>query len=303
MAANMPFKYMGAVMFGNGLAAIFCNVLRAITLIAFPYDPEVPSTYHNSYVGAVVFCSINAGMMLSCVFVQLFVLKDNAFYIYYLDWIAAERARDNHLGSDQEAHDLKRYTKLNLTVGAENSSESVLSKNDNIDNNEVPIGFEYESTISIAKAPIKETWGNFFRVAKENFQTTNSLLYLLLIVFILTFTVFPGVTFDTNLDMLKNVKNSDGWFVLMMNSIFSVFDTVGRKLGGLKQFDLSVGGIKVVSATRLIFLATFWLIAFQIGPSWLFVADWFIICNMVVFSFSNGYVSTLCAVKAPGQVP
>lgn len=140
-------------------------------------------------------------------------------------------------------------------------------------------------------------------MAKENFQTTNSLLYLLLIVFILTFTVFPGVTFDTNLDMLKNVKNTDGWFVLMMNTIFSVFDTVGRKLGGLKQFDLSVGGIKVVSATRLIFLATFWLIAFQIGPSWLFVADWFIITNMVVFSFSNGYVSTLCAVKAPGQVP
>jgi hypothetical protein len=36
MAANMPFKYMGAVMFGNGLSAICCNTLRAITLVAFP---------------------------------------------------------------------------------------------------------------------------------------------------------------------------------------------------------------------------------------------------------------------------
>ena len=36
MAANMPFKYMGAVMFGNGLCGICCNVLRAITLLIFP---------------------------------------------------------------------------------------------------------------------------------------------------------------------------------------------------------------------------------------------------------------------------
>jgi hypothetical protein len=77
MAANLPFKYMGAVMFGNGLAAIFCNSLRAITLIAFPYDPEDSSTFHNSYLGAVVFCCICAAMMFSCVFVQLFILKDN----------------------------------------------------------------------------------------------------------------------------------------------------------------------------------------------------------------------------------
>jgi hypothetical protein len=36
MAANMPFKYMGAVMFGNGLSGICCNTLRAITLLIFP---------------------------------------------------------------------------------------------------------------------------------------------------------------------------------------------------------------------------------------------------------------------------
>jgi len=109
---------------------------------------------------------------------------------------------------------------------------------------------------------VKETWSNFFKVARENFSTTNGLLYLLMFVFILTFTVFPGVTFDTNLDMLKNVHNRDGWFVLMMNTIFSVMDTVGRKLGGLKSFDLSIGGIKIVSFVRLIFVGTFYLIAF-----------------------------------------
>lgn len=124
MAANMPFKYMGAVMFGNGLAAIFCNSVRAITLIAFPYDPEDPATEHNLYEGAVVFCCINAAMMFSCVFLQLFVLKDNAFYIYYLDWNVAEKERKNMLDTDQEAHDYglpsqqQKDPKLNLTVGS-----------------------------------------------------------------------------------------------------------------------------------------------------------------------------------------
>lgn len=44
MSAMLEFKYIGAVMFGNGLSAIFCNVLRAITLVAFPYDPNDEST-------------------------------------------------------------------------------------------------------------------------------------------------------------------------------------------------------------------------------------------------------------------
>jgi len=36
MAAGLPFKYMGAVMFGSGICGIATNALRAITLVAFP---------------------------------------------------------------------------------------------------------------------------------------------------------------------------------------------------------------------------------------------------------------------------
>jgi len=87
-----------------------------------------------------------------------------------------------------------------------------------------------------------------------------------------------------------------------MNTIFSIFDTVGRKMGGVKFFDQSPNGVKVLSGSRVLFVATFYLIAFQVGPQWLFVSDWFIILNMCLFAFTNGYVSTLCAVKAPAQV-
>ncbi len=44
MAANLPFKYMGAVMLGNGVSAIACNILRGITIAAFPADPNNSDT-------------------------------------------------------------------------------------------------------------------------------------------------------------------------------------------------------------------------------------------------------------------
>jgi equilibrative nucleoside transporter 1/2/3 len=139
-------------------------------------------------------------------------------------------------------------------------------------------------------------------VAKRNFTTTNGLLYLIMFVFATTFTVFPAFTFDSELKMLSGLPNSDGWFVLLMNTLFSIFDSAGRKMGGLPQFDVHTGTLKIFSACRLIFIVTFYLVAFRVGPSWLFVSDWFILLNMICFAFTNGYCSTLCAVKAPMQV-
>jgi hypothetical protein len=85
--------------------------------------------------------------------------------------------------------------------------------------------------------------------------------------------------------------------------VFSVFDTIGRKMGSLKSFDLEGTGIKILTLSRTIFIGTFYLIAFKVSPSWLFCSDWFCLVNMTLFAFTNGYASTLCAVKAPGTVP
>jgi hypothetical protein len=57
--------------------------------------------------------------------------------------------------------------------------------------------------------------------------------------------------------------------------------------------------------SRLIFIATFILIAFSEPPSWLFGvdADWFKLVNMMLFAFTNGYCSTQSAIKAPSRAP
>lgn len=153
---------------------------------------------------------------------------------------------------------------------------------------------------SIAKPPQKESLREFLTLAKVNFLKTEGLLFALLYVFVLTFVVFPAVAFDTTLKVMAGLNNVDSWVFLTLNTVFSVFDTIGRKMGGLKSFDLNNGGIKIITWSRTIFLVTFYLIAFEV---WALNSDWFVLLNMVIFSWSNGYASTLCAVKAPGTVP
>ena len=74
MAAGVPPKYMGSVMFGSGVCAIFCNILRAVTLLAFPTnDPATKSK--NEWLSALVFFFVAATIMLLNAMIQLFYLR------------------------------------------------------------------------------------------------------------------------------------------------------------------------------------------------------------------------------------
>lgn len=88
-----------------------------------------------------------------------------------------------------------------------------------------------------------------------------------------------------------------------MITIFNVFDTVGRLMGGVPMFILDDKKAIFLSYARVVFIATFLLISYSTNPQWLFGvnADWFKFVNMILFSFTNGYASTLCAVKAPSK--
>jgi hypothetical protein len=93
---------------------------------------------------------------------------------------------------------------------------------------------------------------------------TQGLLFALLYVFIITFICFPGVSFDTSLKMLDGLDQPQSWFIVILNTIFSIADTIGRKMGGMKAFDLEPRGIKIQSGIRTLFIATFYLIAFNV---------------------------------------
>lgn len=128
-------------------------------------------------------------------------------------------------------------------------------------------------------------------------------LVAIFFVFLVTFIVFPGTTGDTKLMFFKDMdaEKRRAWQGLFMTFLFNVFDTVGRYMGGMPKFFLSNRAAIISSYARVVFIATFLLVAWAASPSWLFghSADWFKIINMVLFAFTNGFTSTQCAIKAP----
>ena len=133
-------------------------------------------------------------------------------------------------------------------------------------------------------------------------MATEGLLIALCYVFILTFICFPGLTDDTHFGFLAHVKNEANWYNLLCLIIFNSCDLTGRYIGGSACADLPRKAVLWMGYLRTIFLVTFLLIAFEVAPVWLFQADWFKVINFALFAFTNGYTSTLCAVKAPQTV-
>ena len=61
----------------------------------------------------------------------------------------------------------------------------------------------------------------------------------------------------------------------------------------------------ILSYSRIVFIATAFLVDYDVGPSWFTgqSGDWFKLLNMACFAFTNGFVSTLCAIKSPSRAP
>ena len=131
---------------------------------------------------------------------------------------------------------------------------------------------------------------------------TDGLLIALVYVFVLTFICYPGLASDNTLKFMKDMKNYESWHFLIIQAFFNFCDAIGRYCGGVTCLILSNSAIKISSGLRTVFLLTFLLVAFDVAPAVLFSGDWFIILSLILFSLSNGYASTLCAVKAPQSV-
>ncbi len=86
---------------------------------------------------------------------------------------------------------------------------------------------------------------------------------------------------------------------------FNTFDTIGRWLAGQKFGSMSDTSVFILTYCRIIFIVFAFLIDYSVAPVWLFgdKADWFKLLNMFLFAFTNGFVSTQCAIKSPSRAP
>jgi len=90
MAGGMPFKYMGAVMLGNGLAGIGSNIMYAFTIAVWkPVDKDGNFNNKHLFIGAMVFFIIAALVLVACAFAQL-TLQKNEFARHHLKFTVDE---------------------------------------------------------------------------------------------------------------------------------------------------------------------------------------------------------------------
>lgn len=71
----MPFKYMGAVMFGNGVSGVLMNSVRAILQAILPGKD-------NLYIVALLFFIIAAFILFVCGCLHS-VLFSSEFFMYF----------------------------------------------------------------------------------------------------------------------------------------------------------------------------------------------------------------------------
>ena len=82
----------------------------------------------------------------------------------------------------------------------------------------------------------------------------------------MTFTLFPGVTTSTQIYFLRNLDGVKAWEGLFLIFIFNVLDTVGRFLAGVPSLPISDKLVLILTYSRVIFIATFLLIAWSSNP-------------------------------------
>lgn len=110
-------------------------------------------------------------------------------------------------------------------------------------------------------------------------------------VFIVTFTVFPGVI----------SRWVPGNRVPALIAVFQVLDVIGRTAPQFEGLQITEGWIvTVLSLLRAAFVPAFILVQRGSSQHWAQEA-WIQILLMALFAFSNGYVSTLSMMLGPSQ--
>ena len=116
-------------------------------------------------------------------------------------------------------------------------------------------------------------------------------------IFFMTFVVFPGAIFDETIGFESGIDENVriSWEIQTFIFIFNVCDTCGRYLAG--RIHLNEKVIAIGSFGRVIFIVFSIFIVYHDD-----LTDILKMANLVLFAFTNGYISTQCCIKAPSGV-
>jgi equilibrative nucleoside transporter 1/2/3 len=121
-------------------------------------------------------------------------------------------------------------------------------------------------------------------------------VFLVWLVMCSTRALFPGLALSTHDEHMPYA-----WFATVMVIIYNLGNFIGKYTP--KYIIISHSNIWVLSFFRLIFGVTFYMIACNMSPQWLFGSLWFKLLNMFLFSLSDGYCSTVILIQSASKLP
>ncbi|CAI2366524.1 unnamed protein product [Moneuplotes crassus] len=267
-ASMFPQKYMIAMMVGQGVNGMTLNSVKMILIVFLPPDAEDPDN-PNAFYNSLIFVGIFSIILIGCS-ICYFILRRMEFSKYYV-------SKANKQGSYEDSEMSENRGAKIFGIAPTDENTDLLGKSSQTDSSNIP----------------SSLWTIYKKVFYMGLQAT--------IAFGITFLIYPGNLLDTDLDFLKNSSSYKAWFNILMITIFSFGDTVGRFLAGpLKVFNKDT--LIIFSVGRIIFVPTTVLIQKEIAPDFLFCADWFRIIHIFLFAATNGYNVSLAMPLGPEQV-
>ena len=102
--------------------------------------------------------------------------------------------------------------------------------------------------------------------------------------FVITFMVFPALTFEKKMDM------NTTWSILIFNLMYNIGDTLGKTIGDFRKTFNSYSVLYTFLA-RLFFLFTIPIMDAEVSQDdYLLNNNYFPFINQLIFGISNGFV-------------
>jgi len=125
------------------------------------------------------------------------------------------------------------------------------------------------------------------------FSKTALYVGLIALTYVQMYTVFPGVMLQKPMPMEQSTK------LTSMNMLFSVFFLIGKKLGQYRKY-YNIQIIAALVMFRFVLIGFFILQAAFDLP--VLGSMWFGYLNILLFGFTNGFVTCALFILAPEQI-
>ena len=112
--------------------------------------------------------------------------------------------------------------------------------------------YSKQATVVIPDARFKARLQILVDSSREPYKEAGCQLFHVFFSMFVTFIVFPGVNCSANLQFI----DSFAWFSLLIVTIFNIFDTIGRFIGGFPSLQVDSKGTHAVGFGRLLIVAS-----------------------------------------------